>query len=197
MPTVLPKSDDGGLGGQRRGAAQVTDSAYATHLNGKADQPVGQHAHAVHHEVHHHGVIGVLGAAEASFHDGETGLHEHDQEAGDQRPHEVDGDLVLPDLVDDVADREALGAVTYGHVAHGSRKRSARVAHGALVRRRGSHVLHVVHRQHRGTGRRGWCGSLRSGCGRCCRSLCKTHRRQQKQHGQKNHCPDNRSLRLH
>ena len=29
----------------------------------------------------------------------EAGLHEHDEEAGDQRPHDVDGDLVVADGV--------------------------------------------------------------------------------------------------
>ena len=86
---------------QRRGMPpRLAIGADAALLDRESDQPVGQHADAVHHEVHHHGVVGVLGAAQAGLDDGESGLHEHDQEAGDQRPHEVDGDLILADLVD-------------------------------------------------------------------------------------------------
>ena len=40
---------------------------------------------------------------EARLDDREAGLHEHDEEAADQRPGEVDGDLVLPDLIHEVA----------------------------------------------------------------------------------------------
>ena len=105
---VLAEKLHGVLGAERRRAAQVGDRADAAFLYGKADQPVGEHAGAVHHEVHHHGVVGVLRAAQAGLDDGEPGLHEHDEEAGDQRPHEVDGDLVLADLVDDVGKRQAL-----------------------------------------------------------------------------------------
>ena len=50
-------------------------------LDREADQPVGEHADAVHHEVHHHGVVGVLGAAQTGLDDREAGLHEHDEEA--------------------------------------------------------------------------------------------------------------------
>ena len=42
---------------------------------------------------------------EAGFDHREAGLHEHDEEAGDQRPHEVDGDLVVADGVHDFAER--------------------------------------------------------------------------------------------
>ena len=94
------------LGVERRRAAEVGDRADAAHLNGEADQPVGEHADAVHHEVHHHGVVGVLGAAEPGFDDREAGLHEHDQEAADQRPDEVDGDPVLARPVHEVGDRQ-------------------------------------------------------------------------------------------
>ena len=100
----LAEQGDGVLGVQGRRSAQVADAADAAHLDAEADQPVGQHAHAVHHEVHHHGVVGVLGAAEARLHDGKAGLHEHDQEARNQGPDEVDRDLVLADLVHQVAD---------------------------------------------------------------------------------------------
>jgi hypothetical protein len=53
-------------------------------------------------------VARILGAAQAGFDEGKASLHEHDEEARDERPHEVDGDLVLPDLIDDVRERQAL-----------------------------------------------------------------------------------------
>ena len=88
---------------------KIRHAADAAHLDGESDQPVGQHSDAINHEVHHHGVVGVLGAAQPGFHDRESRLHEHDQEASDQRPHKVDGDLVLSDLVGKVADGKPLG----------------------------------------------------------------------------------------
>ena len=42
---------------------------------------------------------GVLRAAQARLHQRESRLHEHDQEAGDQGPHEVDRDAVVADGV--------------------------------------------------------------------------------------------------
>jgi len=44
-------------------------------------------------------------------------LHEHDQEAGDQSPHKIDGNFVLADLIDDITDGRALFGVRYGNVA--------------------------------------------------------------------------------
>ena len=44
----------------------------------------------------------VLGAAQARFHQGESGLHEHDQEPRDQGPHEVDRDAVMPDRISEL-----------------------------------------------------------------------------------------------
>ena len=56
------------------------------------------------------------------------GLHEHDQEAGDQRPDEVDGDLVLADLVDHVGDGQAFLGVGYGDVGYGAGQCAVRIA---------------------------------------------------------------------
>jgi hypothetical protein len=53
----------------------------AAHLNGEAAHPVGEQTKAIHHEVHHHDVVGVLGPAQSGFNNGKTGLHEHDQKA--------------------------------------------------------------------------------------------------------------------
>src|SRR5262249_19650192 len=100
---------DAVLHAEWRNPAEVAIPTQATHLDGEADQPVSKHADAVHHKVHHHRVVRVLGAAQTCLHDREAGLHEHDQEASDQRPNEIDGDFILADLIDYVADREALG----------------------------------------------------------------------------------------
>ena len=52
--------------------------------------PEPEHAEAVDHEVHRHGVRRILRPAQARLHEREAGLHEHDEEPGDQRPDEVD-----------------------------------------------------------------------------------------------------------
>ena len=67
------------------------------------------------------------------LHDGEAGLHEHDEEAGDQRPDEVDGDLVLADLVDDVGDRQPLLRVADRDVGDGAGEGAARIALGLVL----------------------------------------------------------------
>ena len=53
---------------------------------------------------------GVLGAGEPGFNQGKTGLHEHDQEARDQRPHEVDGYAVLSGHVGQLRCQRLFGA---------------------------------------------------------------------------------------
>ncbi len=88
--------------------AEIGNTADATFLNRKSDQPVGQHAYAIHHEVHHHSVVSVLGPAQTGLDDRKSRLHKHDQKAGDQCPDEIDGNLVLADLVGDIANGEAL-----------------------------------------------------------------------------------------
>src|SRR5207247_16460 len=87
-------------------ASVTLERRRAARVEGDGNQPGGDHPEAVHHEVHHHGVVGVLRPAEAGLDQGEAGLHEHDQEARDEGPDEVDRDPVLTDLVDDVGDRE-------------------------------------------------------------------------------------------
>ena len=133
---------------EHRRAAQGAQRSHAAHLNGEADQPVGQQTGAIDHEVHHHGVVGVLGPAQARFDRREPGLHEHDQEAGDQGPHEVDGDPVLADLVQSVLDGDALLAVGYHDVGHVTGERPVRIALGAGVGTRGGRVLDVLVRDH-------------------------------------------------
>ncbi len=81
------------------GAHRVAVAGCSAHLYGETDQPIRQQTAAVHEEIHHVGVVGVLDAAEARLDHGESGLHEHDQEASDQRPDEVNGNFVLSDLI--------------------------------------------------------------------------------------------------
>ena len=102
--------------------------------------------------------------AQPGFDDGEAGLHEHDEEARDQRPHEVDRDLVLADLTHDVADRQPLLHVPDRDVRRVARDRSTGVAFGFVRRRRRRDVLDV------GVHNRRWCcrwsGGRRSRGGR-------------------------------
>ena len=60
-------------------------------LEGVAAQPEAEGAGAEDDDVHGHRVRDVLGADHAGFQHGEAGLHEEDQEAGQQRPLQVDG----------------------------------------------------------------------------------------------------------
>ena len=101
---------------QRLQAAQVTVSGRAAHLDAEADDPVSEQAARVHEEVHHVGVVGILHSAQTSFNHRESGLHEHDQEARDQGPGEVDADLVLTNLVGYIGQRYSDFGVGRGHV---------------------------------------------------------------------------------
>ena len=83
----------------------------------------------VDHEVHAHGVRGVLRAGEAGLDHREAGLHEHDEEAADQRPHEVDGDLVVADGVHDLGERRVRGVLD-GDVLGGAGRGAGRIADG-------------------------------------------------------------------
>jgi len=65
----------------------------------KAAQVKPEHAHWVNHEVHCKSMAGVLGAAQTGFHHCEAALHEHDQEARDERPGEVDRYAVVTDRI--------------------------------------------------------------------------------------------------
>ena len=67
--------------------------------------------------------------------DREARLHEHDEEAGDERPDEVDRDLVLADVVDDVAESSgpSSGRSTRD-VCRGARHRAGGVALGPVLR---------------------------------------------------------------
>jgi hypothetical protein len=93
--------------GQGLQAAQVSVPSSTAHLDRKSDDPIGEQTAPIHKEVHHVGVIGVLRSAQSCLHHGKPGLHEHDQEACDQGPGEVDADFVLANLVGYVAQCEA------------------------------------------------------------------------------------------
>ena len=98
-PELVAADVDGHLVGEHLRPAEAGHAADAAHLEGEAADPVTEHADAVDHEVHGHGVACVFGAGESGLGQGEAGLHEHDQEAADQRPDHVDGDAVVADHV--------------------------------------------------------------------------------------------------
>ena len=102
----------------------------AAHLDGEADNPVREQPTRVHEEVHHVGVVCVLHAAQTRFDHGESGLHEHDQKASDQGPDEVDRDLVLADLVGNIAQCEAGFGVANRHIVDGAGDYAAGIAVG-------------------------------------------------------------------
>ena len=80
-------------------AAEGGNPAHAAHLNGKAAHPVAEDADAVDHEVHRHGMPGILRPGEPALGHGKPCLHEHDQKAADQHPNHIDRDPVMPDNV--------------------------------------------------------------------------------------------------
>jgi len=55
-------------------------------------------------------------------------LHEHDEEAADEGPDEVDRDLVLPDLVAGIRQRRPRLRIRHRHVGDGSGDGAARIA---------------------------------------------------------------------
>src|SRR4051812_27081470 len=95
----LTEEADRVLGVKCACTAERTHAADPTHLDRKSAYPVSEQAEAVDHEIHHHGVIGILRATKAGFNDCKPGLHEHDQKSSDQCPNEVDRDSVLTNLV--------------------------------------------------------------------------------------------------
>ena len=101
-------------------------------MNSEADQPVGKQTAAVHEEVHHVGVICVLHPAQARFHHGKAGLHEHDQKAGNERPNKVDGNLVLPYLVGNIGKGNAGFGIRRRDIVDGAGYRATRVALGQI-----------------------------------------------------------------
>ena len=120
MPQLVPNRFRRLFADQRLQSAEISVSGRAAHLDGEADDPVGKQAASIHEEVHHVGVIGVLDSTQTRFNHGESGLHEHNQEAANQRPGKVDADLVLANLVGNIAKRQAGLGIRDGHVTDGS-----------------------------------------------------------------------------
>ena len=114
---ILHGRTDGDHRVERRNAAKLAGAADvgavgATAHEGEAADEEAEHPKGVDHEVHGHGVGGVFATDQAGFDQCETRLHEHDQEAADQRPSHIDG-VVGPDggcgfLI--VAERGGLGS---------------------------------------------------------------------------------------
>ena len=77
----------------------------AAHLQAEADEVEADDADGVDEEVHAHRVRGVLRARQARLHQGEAGLHEHDEEARHHRPDDVEGDLRVGEVLRELADR--------------------------------------------------------------------------------------------
>ena len=78
-PAITPHGCHFGIGG-----------IDAAKLEGETGQPVADCADTEDHHVHHHGVGHVLVAGETRFHQRKTGLHEEDQEAADEHPHDIE-----------------------------------------------------------------------------------------------------------
>ena len=101
MPQVLAEQIDGHFVVEIGHHAQVRDLAHPAEHKGKPADPETQHADGVNHDIHAHGMHGVLGPGKARLHQREAQLHEHDQVAGDQGPDNVNGDLVVAHRVRD------------------------------------------------------------------------------------------------
>ena len=156
----LAKQRKGVLGIQGHRATQRSSWSDATHLQSEPAHPERKQPETIDHEVHHHGVIRILRAAQSCFHDGKPGLHEHNEEAGNKGPHEVDGNPVLPNLIYRIGQGQPLVRVRDHDIVHGPGLRSAGVTLGQIIGRRRLRRLYVQGRIHGRTRR--WCG-----CGWC------------------------------
>ena len=149
----VAEETDGELAIERCGAAKHAQSTDAAHLQRVAADPVPEHAYRVDHEVHRHGVRGILRAREAGLHHREPALHEHHEEASEQRPHEIDGDLVVTDGLHHLRQRWILGVLdchVSGSAGRGPRRIARRLCDGALRLHRiwrGRHVAEPQRQQ--------------------------------------------------
>jgi hypothetical protein len=82
---------------QRRKATKIrhTNVANAAELDTETDQEVTDHADRIDEEIHRHDMQRVFPPAEAGFNEREAKLHEHDEEASEKRPGEIDPEAVL------------------------------------------------------------------------------------------------------
>ena len=100
QPEILTEKSNGRFTVEKsRSAGKTGHAADAAHLEGKSTDPVAEHAYAIDHEIHGHGVARISCARETRFGHGEPRLHEHDEKPGHESPHHVDGDTVVADHV--------------------------------------------------------------------------------------------------
>jgi hypothetical protein len=132
-------------------AAEARHAADAAHLEREAADPIPEHAERIDHEVHGHGVPGVLCLGEARLNHGEPGLHEHDQETRHEGPDDVDSDAVVAHDIRKFR-RERFFRTQVLHIIRGGR-----------ARRGADHVPRAA-----GIGARRI--GLKRRCRRCCRS---------------------------
>ena len=142
---VVSQQVNSELMAERIDATQHGRAGSSAHLDGISAHPVGEQTEAIDHEVHHHGVVAVLGAAQSGFNDGETGLHEHDEKSGDQCPYKIDRNAILARLVHQIHQSERLGGVSVNHIVRGSGLGAAGIACGLIVGRRSTDVERCVH----------------------------------------------------
>ena len=167
----LAEERDDMFGVQRRGTTEIRDRADTPHLNRKTNQPICKHADAVDHEIHHHGMVGILGPTQAGLHNGKPRLHEHDKKPCDERPNEIDGDFILAYLIYQVSNRRSFFRVGHRDVACCAGERTVRVAFGP-----------GVSTWHRSASDIGIGDRLRHRRGCCRRSLRQTKRRPTTKH---------------
>ena len=151
----LPEQGDAVLTGEGWSSSEGRDRAHPAHLKRETAHPVAEHAQRVDHVVHRERVGRVLGSSEARLDHGEPGLHEHDQEAGHERPYDVYGDLVVAHRLHDLGE-SGIGRILDGHVRGGARGGSGWVSgSGRSRRRRGRRRLRGLRWCRRCGGRRG------------------------------------------
>ena len=100
--------------------------ARPAHLQREPAHPEPQDAERVDHEVHHHRVGRVPGPREAGLGEREARLHEHHEEARDERPDEVERHARLADGRSDLFER-GLARDLRGHVRDPARLVAGRV----------------------------------------------------------------------
>src|SRR5207244_9403765 len=79
--------------------------------DGKTVDPEGESAERVDHQVHARCMRGILGTAQRRLDEHKPSLHEHDQEAGDQRPYIVDRVQIVDTAVRQISRLELIGNV--------------------------------------------------------------------------------------
>ena len=78
-------------------AAHGSYGAKASEHDPETEHVESEHAQWIDEEVHRECVGDVLGLCQTCLHHCKTGLHEHDEEPCDQRPHHIDRYFVVAD----------------------------------------------------------------------------------------------------